>query len=259
MIIDCNCYLGRWGIRTKGIESPEKLIRIMDENKIDISIVTSTVGLVTDTKDGNFYLIENIKKYEDRLIPVLCINPIWGVEEVKNYFKIYDFKIVRLSPSLHNYSLQDHILIDEIIDFLIERKTVLYITHGICPHFSSLSEKIGFYPPVYPLKETIELCEKISFLKIVICGYSGELQTELKKILIPALKKCENLFIETSNIIISGRIEDIVKEVPEKVLFGSGCGIIYPSGNINKIKNLSVEKEKIEMIFSGNIKKIIRI
>ncbi len=258
MIIDCNCYLGRWGIRTKGVETVEKLIKIMDENGIDIAIVTSTIGLVTDTKNGNLYLLENVKKYDERLIPVLCINPIWGVEEVKNYFKIYDFKFVRLSPSLHNYSLQDHILIDEVIKFFMERKPVLYITHEICPNFSSLSKKIGFSPPVYPLKEIVKFCERYPSLKIVICGYSCELKTEVIEILLPALKKYENLFIETSNIRASGKIEEIAKEIPEKVLFGSACGIVYPSGNINKIKSLSIENEKIEMIFSKNVKKIIR-
>ena len=106
MIIDTNSYLGRWGLRTKGIAVVGDFLRVMDENEIDISVVTSTVGLVTDTREGNLQLIKAIAPYSKRMIPVACLNPIWGLDEAKACFSDHAFKIARFSPSLHRYSLK---------------------------------------------------------------------------------------------------------------------------------------------------------
>lgn len=258
MIIDMNAYLGRWGIRTKGIATVREFLDIMDKNKIDISVVTGTIALITDTFEGNLYLVNLIKNCSKRLIPIVCINPIWGMDEVKKYFDIYDFKIVRLSPNLHNYSLNNKKLIEPFIKLFEEKKVILYITCEICHQFSSLSNKIGYSIPKDYISEIVKFTENFPSQKIVICGYEGELLQEVEFITIPSLKKYSNLFLEISNIFAFDILEKFAKRVPEKILLGTGNGILYPSGSISKVLYARINEELKEKILYQNAEKLLK-
>jgi len=256
MIIDSNSYLGRWGLRTKGITKVEEFLKIMDKNKIDISVVTSTVALVTDTKEGNLWLIKEIFPYRNRFIPVACINPIWGLKETMEYFDKYPFKIARISPSLHNYSLKDIVSLNPFMDLFKEENIPLYITVEVCYNFCSIANKMGFSPPIYPISEIINFAEQYSSQKIVICGYDTQLFSEVNNLFIPSFKKCKNLFIEISDILVAGVIEKLVKEIPNQILLGTGNAINEPSGSIYKVKFAKITDEEKEKILFRNAEKV---
>ena len=259
MIIDANSYLGRWGLRTKGIAKPEEFLKIMDKNGIDISVVTSTVALVTDTREGNLQLIKAVSQYSDRLVPVACINPFWGLKEAKTYFDDYSFKIARFSPALHNYSLKEFKMLDPFMDWLRKKNVPLYITAEICYDFGAMAGKMGFSPAIYPLSEIVSFIKRYPSQKIIICGYEAKISYEIKNILIPALKKYQNLFIEISNISIAGLVEKLVKESPEQILLGTANGINYPSASISKIELAKLTKQEKERVFFKNAKGLFQI
>jgi len=257
MIIDVNSYLGRWGLRTKGIAKPEEFLKVMDKNGIDISVVTSTVALVTDTREGNLQLIKAIRPYLNRLIPVACINPVWGLKEAQVYFDNYPFKIARFSPALHNYSLKEFKMLDPFMDWLREKNIPLYITAEVCYDFGAMAGKMGFAPSVYPLSEIVSFAERYPSQRIIICGYDAQISYQVKSILIPALKEYQNLFIEISNISVAGILEKLVKEAPEQILLGTANGINYPAASISKIELAKLTKEEKEKVFFKNSEKII--
>ncbi len=92
----------------------EGLLRVMDDNDIDLSVV-SAVGLGLNTKNDyleniNHYVMNEIKKAPERLIGFCVVDPYGGkrsVQFLKRYIEEHDFKGLKLHPSIQSFFPND--------------------------------------------------------------------------------------------------------------------------------------------------------
>ena len=253
MIIDANGFLGRWGLRSRGISGPEDFLRCMDSNGIGRSVVTSTVALVTDTRAGNRHLIECTGRFRDRLVPLACINPRWGVGEALAWLDA-GFKGLRLYPALHHYSLKDYGILDPVMDRLRDEAGFIYVTAGISQHFSDMARSIGFKPG-FDFDALCAFARRYDFLKVVVTGYSPEFY-EIEK-LADITRKHAKIYFDTSNWVQASLIERaVVNECIENIVFGSASGILELSASVAKVGMSDADDEAKKKVFADNAARV---
>jgi len=110
MIIDVNAFLGHYPFRQLHFRSAAKMAELMDHNGIDRALVSSLNAVFyRDAHRGNEELIEDIRPFSSRFIPVATVNPKYAgwqhdLEEAVVGWKV---KAVTLVPAHHGYSLVD--------------------------------------------------------------------------------------------------------------------------------------------------------
>ncbi|MDE2717770.1 MAG: amidohydrolase family protein [Chloroflexota bacterium] len=89
----------------------ERLIRRMDEDGVDVSVVMGIGWTDIDLAHAaNDYLIEAVAKYPDRLVGFAGVNPAWGTEAVQEARRCAEEGlrgIGELHPDTQGYDLGD--------------------------------------------------------------------------------------------------------------------------------------------------------
>jgi predicted TIM-barrel fold metal-dependent hydrolase len=251
MIIDINGYLGRWGIRCRGIHSGEEYLSTMSAVGIDKALVTSTVALVTDTQRGNDQLLNLAEGLSEHLLPVACINPKWGMDETL-YHLDKGYSAFRLYPGLHNYSLTDFDLLDPLMTGA--GRNLVLVTAGVTPHFNDMAPFIGFNP-AFRLDDLEEFAARYAHANIVVTGYAPEFHQA--KDVAEVIARNPNVFFETSNWVQAFLLEEVVKRAGvSNILFGSGSGILEALPALEVIR-ANVSLEDCRQILGGNALKLI--
>ena len=96
--IDAHAHIGDFGGWAKVSINAEQLIKQMDDYEIEKAILCSTDSIDNDNVKDAY------KKYSDRIIPIVYVNPYDGEEAVKNiyhYVKEEGFKGIKLHPLQH--------------------------------------------------------------------------------------------------------------------------------------------------------------
>lgn len=257
MIIDANAYLGRWGLRSRGIAGAGEFLRAMDAHGIGRALVTGTVALVTDTRDGNRLLANETARHRDRLEPVACLNPRWGIAEARACLDGHGFRVARLSPFLHNYDLADDRLLDPFMEMFRERGVIACLAVGICHDFMSRAWTIGFTPPSRPLDGLDRFLGRHPGARVVLCGFDALDAGETENRLLPLLAGHGGLFVETSCIFAPGALEMIARAAPGRVLLGTGGGILDQACAISLVSLSGLGEAEKEMVLSGNARKLL--
>jgi predicted TIM-barrel fold metal-dependent hydrolase len=82
MLIDMCGYLGHWPFRKINNNDVESFVKVMDDYKINLSVVSSLNAVFyKDTMQGNEEIAEEIKPYSDRLVAFCVINPAYPAWE----------------------------------------------------------------------------------------------------------------------------------------------------------------------------------
>jgi predicted TIM-barrel fold metal-dependent hydrolase len=248
--IDINGFLGRWGIRSQGVASPDEFLSALKRHDIQLAVVTSTVALVTDTKAGNQWLINKLTENSRSLKPAICVNPYWGEKDYLPYFETGN-PLVRLFPALHNYSLQNEKLLAPLLSCLEQQqKPLILLTVGVTPHFALMAPVIGFNPAV-PWPEIIAFTLRHPKMKIVIAGSDPEyFQVEE---LADMLKANPGLYLETSCWSQAGLLEKFCQlECAHKIIFGSAYGILDMGAAVEKINLSALTEAEKRKVFGEN-------
>lgn len=111
-IIDFNIEIGN-GIDAKF--SLKKLIKIMNENNIDKAVITPIKGryYIDLFKKANRYVYKRISLYRDKFYGFEISNPWFedkAIIELRKCVKEYDFKRLKLFPSIQGYKVNHKIL-----------------------------------------------------------------------------------------------------------------------------------------------------
>ena len=113
MLIDINAYTGHWPFRRLRGNTCEALLERMDENGVDISVVSNVHGLFyKNTQSANEELYEEIRandRFRNRLIPFAVINPTYPdwKHDLDICHKKFGMTGLRLYPQYHDYELSD--------------------------------------------------------------------------------------------------------------------------------------------------------
>lgn len=106
-IVDTNAYVGRWPFHPFDA-SAEDLLETMDRNGVDKAVVSSLSAVFyRDPQHGNHELADDIRGYEDRLIPFATINPTFPGWEADLHHCVEDLGMegVRMLPAYHDYEI----------------------------------------------------------------------------------------------------------------------------------------------------------
>ena len=117
MLIDTNAYLGSFAFRRLRHNTPDALLRLMDEKGIDKAIVSSASAITyRNAQSGNEQLAAAVTSHRDRLIPFAVVNPFYAgwQDDLKICHEELGMKGLRLYPKWHNYALSDRCLLDLI-------------------------------------------------------------------------------------------------------------------------------------------------
>lgn len=252
MIIDFNAYVGHWPFRRLPARSAAEVLDLMDEAGVDVAAVSSlNSALYADPQEGNLELLDDVKKYGGRFVPLAVLNPRYpGWDDDLEECVDSGFKGIRLYPQYHNYLLSD----DDCTK-LSTRATELNLSVSIPVRLRDGRGRnwMDSARDVATL-EVERLAAKLPNLKIVLLESSDVVDT--------ALVEYGNIFFETSRMtsIIGGGIEDLIQSVgASRLVFGSGMPLKYISPALLKIKLLKESEDIKERILWRNSSDLLRL
>ena len=242
-IIDGHIHIGQWSNVFLDYNSTvEEAVTVMKE-----SGVSSAIALPCDTFE-NDKLLSDIKLVKDFVFHFAAwINPEDKtldkfIQENSNYIKCFKFH-----PSFQRKNVLDASF-KKYFDFAEELKIPVIIHCGRWKEIASYE---------FP----IALARKRPELNIILAHLGGDqpsLCTECAK----SLKESgsDNLYLGTESVREFYFVNEVVKTVgADKVVFGSDYNLGLPKMYIPIVESLKISQEEKELIFSGNISRLLNI
>ena len=198
------------------------------------------------------YLLGSIKKYPDRLVGMMAINPWYKVDEalvVLDKLRNRGIKALKFHTKLHNFRPDDDI---NLIAPVMERATKLRIP----VHFHTGD------PFAEPARIEV-VAERYPDAIIIMCHMAAQMLVYTPDA-VGVCKRREKVFLETG--FHERRLKEAVKVLgPEKIIFASDCPINDIWSGITMIKALrlpepigiGLDDEGVDKILGGNTKKMI--
>jgi len=107
-LIDCHVHLGKIARYKYTNHTIEHLLAVMDRVGVSAFCLSSTPGLHGIPAEGNDDILDAFKKAPDRVIPLVALNPLFGIRESLAELEgraQQGFKGVKLLPGDHKYHL----------------------------------------------------------------------------------------------------------------------------------------------------------
>lgn len=240
-IIDSHIHIGKWGEIFYNYETTvEQAIEIMKSSGIDAAVCLPA------NATPNRKLLEEIKNQNDfKFYFAAWINP--DDIDLDNFLQenIKDISFFKIHPSIQKRKITDASY-SKYIELAIENNKPVIVHCGRWQEIASFK---------YPL----ELTKKYPELKIILAHLGGdqpslylECAKEVKTI------NTKNIFLGTESIREFYFVNEVVKTVgSEKIIFGSDYNLCLPKMYIPIIDSLKISESEKELIFSGNILKLI--
>lgn len=227
------------------IDPPEKLIALLDKFDIDKAVVSTYANMPGINPRAIEYLAEADEKYPGRLLPFVRIDPWYGekaVECVETAIEKYHFKGVKFHPvhyTLHPYGKETVDIIKKAADY-----DVPVIFH-CSDEQMSLPLQIAF------------AAKQVPEAKIICAHMGGYFHNDD---VINMLAEYPNIYADTCEFPYPAYIKKaIAAGGPEKVMFGSDFPTTNGFVEIQKIKLAGLTAEEEEMVFCGNIKRLLKL
>lgn len=240
MIIDVHVHFGEWFFPIKS-GTLSCILKFMKKYNVEKSIISSSLGVVYDFREGNRSLAEAIEGYGN-LLGYVVVNPNYPHEsltEMKNYLSKKNFVGVKMHPSYAGQpftSEKSMFLMKSVEDFNVP---LLLHTYGE-----------GAY-------QAVEAAKKCPNLKIIM----GHMGGNVWKAGIRAAKKADNLYLEPCcSYPGNDKISEAVDEVgAERIVFGSDSTLMEPSYTLGMIEDSDITSKQKEMILHENAKRLFGI
>jgi len=146
---------------------------------------------------------------------------------------------VRLFPRTHGYNLQDWV-IGPLLDWLAQRRLPLFLWHTEAD-WAELHTLAKKHPHIPIVVETQR--EKVLYHT---------------RVLFPLMKVCENVRVDSSNLMGAGYIEYVVREFGAgRLLFGSFFPVNDPAVSMGLVIDADIDEEARPLIASGNMLRLL--
>ena len=243
MVIDAHAHADEndiWG----WYDPPEKLIALMDEAGIDISVATSysdEPGPSPGLKNLERYL----EAYPDRLIGFARIDPKFGESSVKLLQRV-----IRENPLMRGLKLHP---ISNLVKPYAERCVELMRAAGQLgvPVFIHCGDAV----PALPLQigKGAALCPDTT----IICHLGGYFHAEE---IIRVAERRPNLVLDTSSCPYPASIRRAIDVLgPDRVVFASDSPAGDPISELEKIRMLGLPQETERQLLWRNIARLLRL
>lgn len=240
-IIDINCMMGPWPSRQKHYEKVDDLLLNLNMYRITHCIAFHSMALWSPER-GNTLIREMSGNSKGRIKPCYILEPNLGSSEMpcsdELYIQLMEEKpvAVRLYPNLKQFRVDDFYC-GELLEVLNELEIPVIFEEDQTPGFDNLPVLAKTYPD-------------IRFI-ILRHGFRES------RYIVPLLKKLDNVYFDTSIMVDTGFIEEIVNEYgSEKLLFGSGLPLFSPAGAISLILYARIKSGDMENIMFKNWSRI---
>jgi len=246
LVIDANIYLGTWALRQVTGGTAVEALEMMNAYNIGKAFVSSMRGVMyRNPQEANYELIDDIKGYEDRLIPFAVINPAYPgwQNDLDNCIEKLGFRGVKIHPGYHGYRISD----DGIWPFL-----KLIAQKGLPVSYSARMEEgiehwalRGLINPTGA--EIEELLNKLPDLRLLITDLIGF--DEIFKHLTPR----RNLYVDISHVRRGDELETLCRRFDtDQLLFGTAFPFRYPDSPMIALDYAHLELGVREAILEYN-------
>lgn len=220
-------------------QTAEELLRQMDDCGVEKAVICpAEPQIAVYNRQGNDATLAAAKQHPDRFIPFATCNPWYGAEAEEELRRCFTEGCLglKLHPPLQGFSLAQ-----EIVYPLVE----------ICQESGA---------PIYFHTGTLLCCEPFQLLELArrfpevdfIMGHMGA--TDYWYDTVPAAKKAENIYLETS-----GRVGGLDKEVlgAGKVLFGSDSPIWNMKVQLTEVLRADLSAEERQGVLGGSLQALL--
>ena len=238
-IWDAHVHCGKsapWTPKFDPSVSGEEIVKAMDKYGIRKAVIFANPSVGQQYDERNREIANEVEKYSNRLIGFVRVDPRLGDEAVKQLkaaIEDLELKGLKLHPIVECFR-PDHPAFDPLFK---EAENL-----GIPILFHSGT---GFASPSY----IAIVAERHPDLKIIL-GH-------LSEACISVMEKHENIYVETSAVVLPSTIAKAIEVDENRVLFGSDYPYLNIRVELTKIEE-ACEKEKIKRrILAENLKKLI--
>ncbi|NMB96801.1 MAG: amidohydrolase family protein [Clostridiaceae bacterium] len=236
-ITDINTMIGPWPSCSIMFTEYEDLLKEMDNYRISTAVAFSSLAL-SNPMEGNKHIKSISDKSAGRIKPCYILDSNLDSSEMPPAEVLFEELkkdrpgAVKLYPKRNNFIL-DSFYCGELLDILDQLAMPVIFDSDEVPPFAELPKLAKQYP-------------NIKFI-ILRHGFRES------RILIPLIKKLNNVYFDTSIIIDTGLIEEIVSKYgSDKLLYGSGMPFYVPAGSLALILYARIPDSEKEKIFHGN-------
>ena len=217
-------------------DPPEKLIGLMDEAGIDVSVVT-TYADEPGPEDGVSRLLEYVEAYPDRFVGFPRMDPRWGQEAIDTFERMiteHDMRGLKLHP-VSNLSSPFADFTVEMLDVAADLDVPVLLHSG--DRIMCLPHQIG------------EAADRTD--ATLIMGHVGGFFNAREAVDVAA--EHENVVLETSAFPYPRVIQDAVDRLgADRVIYGSDQPAANPQVELEKIRVLDLTDDQRRKILYEN-------
>ncbi len=221
----------------------------LKETNIKKTIITNSLSLKYDSMIGNNELLE-LKREENVFYSFILVPEIYDQVDFYEYVKkIFDkgVRLFRFYPRSHLFYINDYYM-EKILDFFSSKSIPIMLD---LKQFDITGNK---YFAIGDLEKVIA---KNAHMPVIL--EASLKQCMFNRIFFPLLEKYENLYIETSDLLLMDQIENMVEKFgPKRFIFGTG----FPSKEIQisteRILDSQMDDFSKECIAFNNLDHIVR-
>ena len=217
------------------------LIKELDRVNIEKANVWHRSQYEIDPTVGNKKLIDEIKGYEDRLVPSWTVVPdITDEQYAPEIFfpemKKYGVKTLRAFPEQNRFLLCD-VTMGEQLSLICEKKIPLYLT------------------PMNGFEQIYSVLKEFPNLTVILSNIGW---WPSARFVYPLLKKYPNFYFETGDFSMLHGIEEVCNKFgSERLLYGSNFPTNAMSGSIYSLLNARISEEEKENIAHKNMERLL--
>lgn len=240
--IDANCMLGqRMNVREGSLKTTQDVVEMMDRVGIVRAICYHSVAKENVPAVGNPLLNDEVGE-DSRFLKQWVVMPNFWEEYMDPDRLLVEMKAngvtsVRMCPQHHAFSMAPYSA-GELIEALTEKNVPIFIEKDQIPTWEDVHK----------------ICKNFPQARFVLLepGYRCVRQ------LAPILKQCDNLWVETSNLLMHMGISEFCKfHGAERLIFGSGAPLQSMAAAVSQIRYSDISEKEMKMIASENITRLL--
>jgi predicted TIM-barrel fold metal-dependent hydrolase len=255
-LFDVNAWLGHYPFRQIPGNTPEALLRTMDQRGIDKAVVSSLHGVFyRDPQPANAELADWIAPFRDRLVPFATLNPTypgWD-DDLRRCREDWGMVGIRLYPAHHRYSLvtsECRALVDAVTADRLPVAIPLRIEDRRQRHWMDTTQDVS----LAAVAELSEACPAASLIALEALGVENS-----RFVRDPALGSAR-VYFEFSRMatVLQRTIPELIGQIgPDRLLFGTGMPLKYPLAAVMKLELLQVPEEVKQQLAAGNLESLL--
>lgn len=240
MIIDAHAHISCW--EELGISGDaDYVVELMDLHGIDKACVSDSRSLRYDFVQGNDGILRAVRRYPDRILGYVTVNPWHGEEALKEFRRrILEDGMVGLKLHVSHTRVNYH---SPLCDPLLEEASDLEVPVLIhCYDGGASADKAASKHPR---------------VKLILGHMGGPDWFDA----IMVAKRHPNIYLEIcSSVMERGIIETAVRHIgAERVLFGTDMPLLDPVVSVYKVRDAEITEREKRLILGENIARILNL